>query len=114
MFLECVFSVEFVHSLSVCFSIFLWFVGVFRAFFWTLFVQTEASMEKGRPFDFERPYSDLACFWGFRPPGKQEKVKTMSTNGCANLHRKKIVVGRVFVDLNVLGVSVFDSISKFS
>ena len=75
MFLECGFSAEFVHSLFVCFSIFLWFVGVFWVFFWTLFVKTEASMEKGRPFDFERPYSDLACFWGFRPPGKQEKSK---------------------------------------
>ena len=46
-------------------------------------------------------------------PESKKKVKTMSTNGCANLHRKKTVAGRVFVDLNVLGGSVFDSISQF-
>ena len=111
MFLECFFSAEFVHSLFAHFSILLWFVGVFWVFFWTLFVKTEASMEKGRPFDFERPYSDWLVFGASGPPESKKKVKTMSTNGCANLHRKKTVAGRVFLDLNVLGGSVFDSIS---
>ena len=36
-------------------------------------------------------------------PGSKKKAKTVSTNGCANLHRKTILVGRVFVDLSVLG-----------
>ena len=30
----------------------------------TLFVKTEVSMEKGSPFDFERPYNDLGLFLG--------------------------------------------------
>ena len=46
-------------------------------------------------------------------PESKKKVKTMSTNGCANLHRTKTVAGRVFVDLNVIGGRVFDSISQF-
>ena len=55
----------------------------------------------------------LLVFGASGLPESKNKVKTMSTNGCANLHRKKNVAGRVFVDLSVLGGSIFDSISQF-
>ena len=68
-------------------------------------------MEKGRPFDFERPYNDLARFWGFRLPGKQEQSKNDEYEWVCEFTSQKSVAGRVFADLNVLGGSVFDSIS---
>ena len=58
------------------FCVFHFFYGLrvpFGSYFGTLFVKTEALMEKGRPFDCERPYDDFACFWGLRLSRKARK-----------------------------------------
>ena len=61
--------------------------GLFWESIWDTFVKTIVSMEKSRPFDFLIILQRFCLFLKLPVvPESKKKVKTMSANGCANLH----------------------------
>ena len=74
----------------VCVSTFLRFEGFFWKSIWDTFCENQSVHGKGSPLRFWTTLQRFFLFLGLPAiPESKNKVKTISANGCANLHHKK-------------------------